>query len=228
MLRLCLLTSKPFISCDSLNAIIIWGQGATSAGRQAKPSHHTLFLFVFPTKQRREESRTMMLPGRSHHHGPWPGPASLASPCQGSTLHLAIGNRLFLPGAAIVCFSQTDRLLHFYFLRINEEFPSHGAQPGLTYAPWDRFLPAWPLPRLRSKRRFCFFVTTARVSHSMKVHCPYIYPNHLSQDSYLSNIPSYQYQTISSLGRSPVWLMMAVGPWNVVCLLRSWGSFYSL
>lgn len=90
---------------------------------------------------REGESGTMMLPWSSHHRGPQPKPASLASPCQGSTLHLAIGNRLFLPGAAIVCFSQTARLLH-YFLQINEEFPSHGAQPGLTYNSWDRSLPA--------------------------------------------------------------------------------------
>lgn len=32
----------------------------------------------------------------------------------------------------------------------------------------------------------------------------HIYPNHLSQDSYPSNIPSYQYQTISSLERPSV------------------------
>lgn len=147
MLRLCLLASKPFTSCDSLNAIIIWGQGPTSAGRQAKPSHPTLFLFVFPTKERRKESGTMMLPWHSHHHGPWPRPASLASPCQGSMLHLAIGNRLFLPGAAIVCFSQTDRLLHFYFLQINEEFPSHGAQLGLTYAPMGQISPCLTTPQ---------------------------------------------------------------------------------
>ena len=30
---------------------------------------------------------------------------------------------------------------HFDFLQTNEEFPSHSAQPSLTFAPWDRLLP---------------------------------------------------------------------------------------
>jgi hypothetical protein len=78
-----------------------------------------------------------------------------------STYPLGTGSSLLR--AAIVCLSQIDKLPKFYFLQINEEFPSHGAQPSLTYAPWDRLLPAWPLQGREPKGTSASFLLRARV-----------------------------------------------------------------
>lgn len=82
-------------------------------------------------------------------HGPLPRPAfPLVSsrPCQGSTLHLAIGYRSFSPpGCICLPFTKQTVCPHFYFFSINEEFPSHETQLSLTSSPWDRFLLALPL-----------------------------------------------------------------------------------
>ena len=70
---------------------------------------------------------------------PWPSAQACLSlpPCQGSTLHLPIGYRIFPPPGCI-CLPFTKQSTHiFCFLYVSEQSPSHRAQPSLTFPPLE-------------------------------------------------------------------------------------------